>query len=230
MVKHLEMAKPLTKVAMVMLVAVAILLGSGSTASAVSWSDIDGAVLESYDISLDQIARVSTGFPDGSWQPWRNITRAQFVKMADSAFAISPANPASPTFSDVPPTDQFYQFVEGAYLAGLVNGVAEGVFGPGLTITREQAAAIVARKVAADSSLDLSTMKEEDITAALSGFEDAAAVSANLRAEMAYAVGQGLIKGVTADRLYPKDVMSRIAAAALLIRAMGPSSPGAGHR
>jgi predicted secreted protein len=223
MVKPHDTAKPLTKVALVMLVTVAVLLGSASIALAAPWTDIDGTLLESYGISSDQIAQISTGLPDGSWQPWRNVTRAQFVKMADAAFAIVPANPSSPTFSDVPPTDQFYQYIEGAYLAGLVKGTADGVFDPTATITREQAAAIVARKVAADQGFDLSSMKEEDITVALAGFQDAATVSASLRAEMAYAVGQGLIKGVAADHIYPKNAMSRIAAAALLIRAMGPA-------
>jgi predicted secreted protein len=223
MVKPRDMAKPLRKLAIVTLATITVLLGLASTALAASWSDIDNATLEPYGISLDQVALVSTGYPDGSWRPWQSITRAQFVKMANAAFSVGPANPGSPTFSDVPSTDQFYQYIEGAYLAGLVNGVAAGEFGPNATITREQAAAIAVRKVAVDRGIDLNDMKEADITEALSDFQDAASVSEDLRAEVAFAINQGFIKGDAAGSLRPKGTMTRVAAAALLIRAMGPS-------
>jgi inhibitor of cysteine peptidase len=218
------MAKPFAKLTMVMLIASAALLGLASTALADSWSDLDSAALESYGVSLDQIGQVSTGFPDGTWQPWRSITRAQFTKMADTAFAVGLVNPSSASFSDVPSTDHFYQYVEGAYAAGLVNGVGDGLFGPALTITREQAAAIVARKVAAEQSFDLGGMKTEYVAAALAVFGDGASVSAGLRAEVAFAATQGLIKGDAAGNLNPKAAMSRIAAAVLLIRAMEPAT------
>jgi inhibitor of cysteine peptidase len=216
------MVKLLLKATIAVLVALALLVGPASMASAVSWGDLDDATVESYGISLAQISRVSGGFPDGTWQPWRGITRAQFAKMACAAFAIDPVHPLVPSFSDLSPADYFYEYVEGVHLAGLMQGVGEGLFAPSSSITREQAAAVVARKVAADQNHDLGRMTEGEIAAALQGFPDAAFLSAGLRAEMAFAVTERLIKGGTSGKLNPHGSMSRIAAAALLIRAMQP--------
>jgi inhibitor of cysteine peptidase len=215
--------KSLAMATMVMLAALALLLGLASTAAAAPWSDVEGATLDAYGISLDQISQISSGFLDGRWQPWQGVTRAQFAKMTVSAFGITLVSPGSPTFSDVSASDPFYQYVEGAHTAGLMNGVGEGPFDPSSTITREQAVAVVARKVASDQDFDLSSMGEPEISDALGGFLDAASVSPGLRAEMAFAVTRGLIRGDAAGNLSPKAMMSRIAAAALLIRAMAPT-------
>ena len=216
------MVKLYAKATMVMLIALAAFLGLASTAFAASWSDVDGTALESYGVSVDQIAQVSSGFSDGRWQPWRSITRAQFAKMADTAFAITLVNPVTPTFSDVAPGDRYYPYVEGAHRAGLVNGVGYGLFDPASAITREQAVAVVARKLAADQKRDLRSMTEQEIAAALGDFPDETTISPSLRAEMAFAVTQHLIWGNTAGYLTPKAMMSRIMAAALLIRSMEP--------
>jgi len=203
----------------VMLVVVALLLGLGATALAASWSDIDDDILATYDVTLDDLSHVSAGFPDGSWRPWQSITRAQFVKMADAALAIDLVHPENPTFSDVPSDDPYYEYVEGAHLAGLIKGVGGGLFAPASTLTREQAVGIVARKVAADQSFDLAGMAEVEIAAALGGFTDGASVSPGLRPEMAFAIVHGLVKGSGSGALTPQAPMSRIAAAAVLLRA-----------
>lgn len=207
----------------VVAVALMLTLGLASMASAAPWSDVDGTLAGSYGLSVDQIAQISSGYPDGSWQPWRSVTRAQFVKMAVMAFATDLADPSTPTFSDVPSTDHYYQYVEGAYAAGMVEGIGGGLFAPSSTMTREQAIAVVARQVAADEGFDLEAMSEGEIAGALDGFGDAASVSAPLRAEMAFAVNEGLVKGDAAGNLSPKAAMTRIAAAALLIRATAPA-------
>ncbi|MBN1320440.1 MAG: protease inhibitor I42 family protein [Thermoleophilia bacterium] len=215
------MARSTARAMAVTLAVLALLLGLGSTALAASWSDIDDGILDTYGVTLDDLSQVSAGFPDGSWRPWQSVTRAQFVKMAGATFVIDQANPETPTFSDVPSTDPYYEHVEGAYLAGLIKGVGGGLFAPASTLTREQAVGIVARQVAADQSFDLGGMPQADVAAALGGFTDGAAVSAGLRAEMAFAITRGLVKGDGSGTLAPQSPMSRIAAAAVLLRAKG---------
>lgn len=214
------MAKSYIRVVIMAFAALALLLALAPAALAVSWSDLDGTVLEPYGISVDQVARVSEGFPDGSWHPWQSVTRAQFAKMAVSAFGLAPVSPATPTFSDVAPGDPSYPYVEGASFSGLMRGVGSGLFAPGSGITREQVVAIVARRVAADSGQDLAEMTEAEVSAALGRFPDGASVSPSLRVEAAFAVTQGLVKGDAAGDLAPRSPMTRIAAAAVLIRAM----------
>ena len=114
------MARTYLKAAATMIAALALLLGLTSAALAVSWTDLDTETLAPYGVSASQVARVSAGFPDGSWKPWQEVTRAQFAKMAAAAFAVDPARPEKPTFSDIDPGDLFYPYVEGAYSAGLV--------------------------------------------------------------------------------------------------------------
>ncbi|NLO27825.1 MAG: META domain-containing protein [Actinobacteria bacterium] len=208
-----------TRAMIVMLVLIASLLGLSSTALAASWDDIDDGVLDAYGVALEDLSQVSVGFPDGSWRPWQSITRAQFVKMADAALAIELVHPETPTFSDVPSGDPYYEHVEGAHAAGLIKGVGGGLFAPASTLTREQAVGIVARKVAADQSFDLRGMTEADVVAALGGFADVASVSSGLRSEMAFAVIRGLVRGDGSGALAPQAAMSRIAAAAVLLRA-----------
>lgn len=212
------MLRSIARATVTMLAVAVLLLGLGSTALATSWSDIDDSVLDSYGVSLDQLSQISTGFPDGNWRPWQSVTRAQFVKMADAAFAIDLAHPTTPTFSDVPADDQYYEYIEGAYLAALVEGIGGGLFSPAAVLTREEAIAVAARKVAADQSFDLTTMDEAAIAAALAGFSDGPSVSAGLRAEMAFAITQHLVLGNNAGALAPQAPMRRIAAAAVLLR------------
>lgn len=216
------MAKSYVKTITAACVILACLLGPASNALAASWGDLDDATLESYGINVDEVARVSEGFPDGNWRPWQSVTRAQFAKMTVAAFGRAPVSPDTPTFTDVAPGDLFYPYVEGAYLAGLMQGVGGGRFEPGSTLTREQGIAVVARGLAAKTGYDLSDVTEAEIRAALAGFRDAASVSPSLRVEMAYAVIQGLVKGTAAGTLAARSPMTRIAAAAVLVRAMQP--------
>jgi predicted amidohydrolase YtcJ len=213
------MKRWVTRAAVIMAVTLLLVVGLGSVVGASTWTDLPTSVLDGYDITAEQVAEISSGYPDGTWKPFAGITRAQFVKMAVTAFSVELATPAAPSFSDVPPGDYYYSYIEGAAAAGLVTGVGGGLFTPGATITREQAIAIIARAVAAREGFDLSSLTEAQIAEALGDFGDQASVSPSLRDEMAYAVLQGITYGDTAGNLAPKATTSRIAAAALLIRA-----------
>lgn len=211
--------KRLTKLAVVVAVGLLLVLGLSSAALASSWSDVPDSMLASYGVTNEQVSAIASGYPDGTFRPNDNIVRTQFVKMADDAFSIEQAFPASPTFSDVPTDDDYYGYIEGAYAAGLVNGIGGGLFGPWLDITREQAIGIIARQVAADEGYDLDAVPEGEISAVLAPFGDAADVSGSLRAEVAYAIVEGITKGNSAGLLAPQDPLIRIAAATLLVRA-----------
>jgi hypothetical protein len=183
------------------------------------WSDLPDGLLDSYGITQSQVMGISSGYSDGTFQPYQNISRAQFVKMADAAFSISPADPSTATFLDVPVDHYYYAYIEGAFARGLVNGIGGGLFGPDSGITREQAIAIIVREVAAEQNFDLATLTEGQISTALAGFADGPSVSTSLRAEMAYAVINGITKGDSSANLAPQMPLERLAAVALLVRA-----------
>ena len=53
------------------------------------------------------------------------------------------------TFTDVPATDVHYDYIECAYAAGIIKGIGNNKFNPNATITRQDAAVMVARTLLA---------------------------------------------------------------------------------
>ena len=76
-------------------------------------------------------------------------TRAQFAMLAVTGLSLATATPGTPTFTDVPRTSEYYPYVEGASLSGLVRGLGGGIYGPDLSIARQQVATILARYLSA---------------------------------------------------------------------------------
>ncbi len=85
----------------------------------------------------------------GTYRPGDLVNRAEMAKLAVEAFELTLENPATPTFKDVPQDAWFYQYVETAAKNGIVggykneNGTLTGYYGPGDSLTREQAMKIL---------------------------------------------------------------------------------------
>ena len=181
------------KAILLVLLALCLLLGIGSAALAASWSDLDSGILMGYGLTTDQIAQVSQGYPDGTWQPWRGVTQGQFLKMAKAGFNTDAVDLTGLGFSDE--------------------------WAP---VTRLQAIGVLARLVADGEGYDLKTLAESDVTAALDAFGDAGTIGANVKKEVAFAVLRSLVKGNNQHLLLPGTQLTRIVAAAFIVRAMGP--------
>lgn len=208
------------KVALVAVLTLIFVLGAVGVAFA-QWSDLTMSILGDYGVTEQQVANISDGFVDGSWQPYKAMPRKQFVKMAVDAYKIPLVSPATPTYSDVPASDDYYAYIEGATAAGLTNGVGGGKMEPNTIITREQAVAIIARWVADKNGYNLETMyTDADAAAILGAYPDASAVGPSLQKEMAFAVDFGIVWGDASGKLAPKANMSRIQGAAMLIRSL----------
>jgi hypothetical protein len=54
-------------------------------------------------------------------------------------------NPATPTFTDVPPGSAFYEYIETAVCHGIISGYADNTFRPNNNAIRAQIAKIVCR-------------------------------------------------------------------------------------
>ena len=128
--------------------------------------------------------------------------------------------------SRVPKGDYYYPYIEGAKAAGVVNGNTATTFNPKADITRQQALAIIARYVADAAGYDLATMYTADeIAILLAHFGDAGSISAELRAEMAFAYDMGITKGNDYGNLAPLANLTRIQGAVMLIRAQALVPP-----
>jgi plastocyanin len=90
---------------------------------------------------------IVSGYADGTFRPFNNVTRGQLSKIVVVAASITLGweviNPPNPHFSDVPQTNPFYTFIETAFCHGIISGYADGTFRWGADATRGQIAKIV---------------------------------------------------------------------------------------
>ena len=87
-----------------------------------------------YVQSLSQ-ANVISGFPDGTFRPEEQMTRAQFASVLNGAFPLPTVRP-SKTFSDVPADHWAAGAISSAYAKGFLSGYPDGTFGLDQPITR----------------------------------------------------------------------------------------------
>jgi HEAT repeat protein len=80
-------------------------------------------------------ANVISGFPDGTFQPDAQMTRAQFASILSGGFS-QPAVRNPITFNDVPATHWAAGAIANAYSQGFLRGYPDGSFGPEKPITR----------------------------------------------------------------------------------------------
>jgi len=89
-------------------------------------------------------AGIINGTTPTTFEPDRNITRAEFCKLVVATFGVEAVD-ASMSFKDVPQSQWYYDFVMKAAKAGVVNGYPGGIFMPDASITREEMAAMMVR-------------------------------------------------------------------------------------
>lgn len=83
------------------------------------------------------------GYPDGTYRAGNNVTRGQAAKILTVALRMPLINPATPTFKDVPKSNDFYQHIETLAAKGIIGGYPDGTFKGGNSLTRAQMAKIL---------------------------------------------------------------------------------------
>ena len=153
------------------------------------------------------------GTGETSFQPDMTTTRGMIVTLLyrlEGEPGLEAENPGD-SFTDVEAGAYYGAAVCWARRQGIASGYDAERFGPNDPISREQMAAILYR---------YARYKGYDVTAAgdLSGFADAASVSAWALPAVRWANGAGLLQGTSAGTLNPMGTASRAEAAALLAR------------
>ena len=151
------------------------------------------------------------GMSATTFEPNSTTTRGMIVTML-YRLENEPAA-ASAGFTDVAAGQWYTDAVNWAAANNIVNGYGDSQFGPTDTITREQMAAILYR---------YAQYKGYDVTASadLSTYTDAASVSSYAVSAMQWAVGEGLINGITDTTLVPGGSATRAQVATILMRFM----------
>ena len=155
------------------------------------------------------------GFPDGTFQPFTALTRAQMVQilwnMEGGGGMDAPYANQSSGFPDVPTNSWMYNAVNWAAENGVVLGFPDGSFRPNELLTREQMVAILYRY--ADLN-DFDTSNAGD----LSGFADSNRVGNWALEAMEWAVYAGIVQGVGNNNLAPQDTANRAQVATVVYR------------
>jgi len=85
---------------------------------------------------------ISSGDANGNFSPGANTRRDEFAKFIVKAAGWPLVSPATPSFSDVPSSSPFYQYIETAKARNVINGIG-GRFNPASPIRRDEMAKMV---------------------------------------------------------------------------------------
>jgi DNA-binding beta-propeller fold protein YncE len=217
------------------LITVLLVLAFTGLAWADAWTDISDATWQGvYRVSAADAFMLADGYPDGTFRPDRAVTSGQLAKMVADGLRIPPADPATPSFSDVPRGSIFYQYVEGAAAAGIISGYADGTFRPDENILREQTNSILGLWLSQEeisvlgslqgahgyyaSLVDWYAAEGEDV---LEDFADQDRVALVHRPATAYLIMRGVVLGLSSgDDTYlnPDSELTRAQAVAMILR------------
>ncbi|MBE7050381.1 MAG: S-layer homology domain-containing protein [Ruminococcaceae bacterium] len=162
-----------------------------------------------YD-AIDELSKknIITGYPNKTFLPGEDVTRAEFVKMLVTAFEIS--GESDIRFEDVGSLDWHCSFIKKAYGARLITGIDDKTFLPNGKITREDACVIVYRYLSGLGKLseDTKTFSDE------SDFSDYSKDAIKILA------GNGIINGMGENSFLPKSNINRASCAFLILSCM----------
>ena len=104
---------------------------------------------------------IINGMGQGTFMPNKTMTRAEFAAIITRALGLTAKD--TKVFSDVPSSKWYAGYIGTANSSGIVNGVGNGKFNPEGTITRQEAAAMVARaakRCGLDTEMDAGATKD----------------------------------------------------------------------
>ena len=153
---------------------------------------------------------IINGMTETTFCPDNQLTRAQVVTML-YRMAGAPETDAAAAFADVPEGAYYADALAWAVETGVTEGVSETEFAPDMDVTREQFVTFLHRFAALEGQAD-------GEPADLSAFQDAALVADWAQEAMAWAVGQGIVEGVTEDTIVPQGTATRAQAVTMLYR------------
>ena len=177
---------------------------------AASFTDVN--LGEFYHEGIDFVVSrgLMIGIGDDLFAPKNGADRAMLVTIL-YRMSGAPEVEGTMPFADVAEGSYYYDAVLWAYEEGIAKGMGDNLFAPALKVTREQMVTFFGRYAEMNG---ISVETEAD----LKDFTDAASVSEYAQAYMAWAVEQGIIKGMGDNTLEPKGNSTRGQLATVIMR------------
>lgn len=161
---------------------------------------------------------IVSGTTENTFEPERNITREEFIKMLVNTFDLYDEK-AENIFTDVASGDWSEKYIASAHKVGLVKGRGDGTFGKGEFLSREDMA-VMAVRCADIAKLSFSEDVETE-------FADETEFS-NYALESIYTLSKaGIINGVGDDIFSPRTSSNRAMAAKICDALLELSKGGA---
>lgn len=180
------------------------------TPPTMSFRDISGHWAEKFIKQMFNMGLMS-GVSDTEFAPDENVTRAMLTailyRLENTPFA------AKAKFADVIDGAWYANAVSWASEKGIASGISETEFAPDMSITREQAAAMLYRYMKF-KNFETDVLEDTDI----STYEDAENISAYAEKPMRWAVGFGLVSGISDTELSPFGNTTRAQLAVLIVK------------
>ncbi|MNJ50506.1 Endoglucanase precursor [compost metagenome] len=155
------------------------------------------------------------GRQGNKFEPNSNITRAEFAVFIAKGLGLAPDQASASRFPDVP-TGTTGAYIGAAAKAGIIAGNMDGTFKPNSYITREQMALMMVRAMAyAGQDISPNALSSAQT---LSRFKDNAKIQS--KDNVAKAVQEGIIQGVSFDTFQPQGNATRAQAAVMLKRVL----------
>ena len=169
--------------------------------------------------------KIITGYDDGSFKPLNNVTRAEFLKMAMTAFEIEIDENADCEFEDAAKGAWYFKYIASAAKYGIVSGIESNFFGVESNITREQAAVILSRieeykegmAESPEETQEETQNSQENDSDALN-YTDAGDISDYAKDAVNSFSARGIIQGFDDKTVKPKGLITRVEAAVIIDR------------
>jgi hypothetical protein len=171
---------------------------------AVSFTDINGNWAAANITNLAAAGAIK-GYPDGSFKPDNNISRAEFVTVLVKALKLAPAS--GKTFNDTA-NSWAKDYIATAVANGIISGYSDTIFGPDDPITREQMAVMIVQAAKLSKMLNGKT------------FADSSAISAWAKDAVSTASGNSIIAGYADNTFRPQNYASRAEAVTVIVKIM----------
>ena len=160
----------------------------GVTAPGTTFSDVKNHANQT---AIEQLASrgIINGMGKGTFAPNKTMTRAEFAAIVTRALGLAAKD--TKAFTDVPSSKWYAGYIGTANSSGIVNGVGSGKFNPDGTITRQEAAAMVARAAklcGLDTAMDAASIKDM-----LAQFGDYRGVASWAKEPLAFCYAAGIL-------------------------------------
>ena len=194
---------------MICLAIIFIWVSPSELVQAASFKDVsrNHTLMTEIDYLIDR--DIIKGYPDGSFRPNENVTRAQVAVLLTRALGLNTSNVKNPNFQDVPVTHTYYKEIAAAHNAGIFQSARE--FFPNGTISRGTMAIILQRAFQLEG---LDEYYFSDVTARTNGYQAIFALANN-----------SITRGYQDGTFKPNVALTRAHFSAFMARALTISKP-----